>query len=317
MGYGLLLLMAGCQTLVKNNPLTKWGGTLLVLLLPVVMVAKNYYSADQLKVVGGSEQNGHDFGWQFGNWQLQGVEGIKEDLQYYCKRDGKNFDEEWANYPTPGYPQPMGTNAIFFGGTDPGRFVPTYMIYCPQVRPDVYLITQNALADNTYMAVMRDLYGDQIWIPSVYDNNYAFQEYSMSAGVAATSEGRIQVQGVNEVMKINAILCKQIFGRNQFVAEVKTSEDTRQSGAAVVPADPVGSDGTLRQRDFYVEESYAIPWMYPYLTPHGLILKLNNQKTPLTQEMIKNDHDFWTWYVNRLVNDSLFQGDICAKKSFS
>ena len=40
------------------------------------------------------------------------------------------------------------------------------MIYSAKVRPDIYLITQNALADNTYMNVMRDLYGEQIWIPT-------------------------------------------------------------------------------------------------------------------------------------------------------
>ena len=54
---------------------------------------------------------------------------------------------------------------------------PRYMIYSAKVRQDVYLITQNALADNTYMNVMRDLYGDQIWIPSPLDSNRAFQMY--------------------------------------------------------------------------------------------------------------------------------------------
>jgi hypothetical protein len=36
--------------------------------------------------------------------------------------------------PEPGLPAGHGTNAIFFGGTDPGRFVPTYMIYSAKVR---------------------------------------------------------------------------------------------------------------------------------------------------------------------------------------
>jgi len=324
-GYGLLLMMAWLETLVHDNVFTKWIGVALVLLLPFSLIWKNYYSEKQLHVVGGSEQNGHDFGWQFGNWQLQGVEGIKKDLWYYCGQDQEKFDAEWATYPTPDYPPPMGTNAIFFGGTDPGRFVPTYMIYCPQVRPDVYLITQNALADNTYMAVMRDLYGDQIWIPSQLDSNRAFQEYVQgvksgrisSAGANLDTDGnRVQVQGVQGVMQINGILCRQIFNHNQFVTEEKTDESTRQSGAAVVPFDPVGPDGKLRRRNFYVEESYVIAWMYPYLTPHGLIMKINNKPTPITPELMKKDHDFWGWYVNRLVNDKKFIRDIAARKSF-
>ncbi|QHI67957.1 DUF2723 domain-containing protein [Tichowtungia aerotolerans] len=342
-GYGLLLLMGGLDTLlsvIARKLFSEDGsrsnvdsvlriitllGVAMVFLLPFSLVAKNYFSRQQEKVVGGSEQNGHDFGWQFGNWQLRGVEGIKEDLWYYCGRDQEKFDEEWEKYPNPDYPPPMGTNAIFFGGTDPGRFVPTYMIYCPQVRSDVYLITQNALADNTYMAVMRDLYGDQIWIPSQQDSNHAFQEYvqgvqsgRINAGAdVKTADGRVQVQGVAGVMQINGILCRQIFDHNQYITEEKTDESTRQSGAAVVPADPVGPDGKLRQRDFYVEESYVIPWMYPYLTPHGLIMKINNKPTPITREMIKNDQEFWGWYVDRLVNDRKFQRDIVARKSFS
>jgi tetratricopeptide (TPR) repeat protein len=297
LGYGLLLGMAFLETIVKNNPVTKIGGVAMVLLLPFALVHKNYHSERQKMVVGGCEQNGHDFGWQFGNWQLQGVDGIKEDMQ------------------------------AFFGGTDPGRFVPTYMIYSGKVRKDVYLITQNALADNTYMNVMRDLYGDQIWIPSPLDNNMAFQQYiqgvqsgKIQAGANVKTEGgKIQVQGVAGVMQINGILSRMIFDHNQFRTETKTDEATRPTGSAVVYGDPVidPQTGLPPQRTFYVEESYVLPWMYPYLTPHGLIMKINNKHTQLSTEMIKNDTDFWEWYCDRLLNDQKFIRDIVARKSFS
>ena len=58
-------------------------------------------------------------------------------------------------------------------------------------------------------------------------------------------------------------------------------------------------------------------WMYPYLTPHGLIMKVNNKKTPITNKMIKDDTEFWDWYCERLLNDDRFIRDICARKSFS
>ena len=152
----------------------------------------------------------------------------------------------------------MTPNAIFYGGTDPGRFVPTYMIYSADVRPDVYLITQNALADNTYMNVMRDLYGDTIWIPSLEDSNEAFRKYvddvnagRIPAGADIKIEnGKVSVQGVGGVMTINGILAELIFEENK------------------------------AKHDFYVEESYVIRWMYPYLTPHGLIMKLNRSRWP-------------------------------------
>jgi len=326
LGYGILLLMAWLESLVKNNPVTKIGGVAMVLLLPFALIYKNYNDVDQLKVVGGAEQNGHDFGWQFGNWQLQGVEGIEEDMRYWYP-DEAEFEKQWAAYPNKAYPQPMGPNAIFFGGTDPGRFVPTYMIYSGKVRQDVYLITQNALADNTYMNVMRDLYGDQIWIPSPLDSNRAFQMYiqgiqsgKIQAGAdVKTENGKVQVQGVGGVMKINGFLSKMIFDHNQYRTETQTDETTRPTGAVVVHADPPIDPTTSLPptRTFYVEESYVLPWMYPYLTPHGLIMKINNKPTPLSAEMIKNDTDFWNWYCDRLLSDQKFIRDIVARKSFS
>jgi tetratricopeptide (TPR) repeat protein len=325
LGYGLLLLMAWLETMVRNNLITKIGGVVLVLLLPFALVYKNYNSERQKMIVGGCEQNGHDFGWQFGNWQLQGVDGIKEDMEHWYSPE--EFEEQWAAYPNKAYPPPMGTNAIFFGGTDPGRFVPTYMIYSAKVRQDVYLITQNALADNTYMNVMRDLYGDQIWIPSPMDSNIAFRQYvegvqsgRINAGADVTTEGgKVQVQGVAGVMQINGFLSKMIFDHNQYRTETKTDEATRPVGSAVVHEDPRIDPKTGKPpvRTFYVEESYVLPWMYPYLTPHGLIMKINNKKTPLTAEMIKNDTDFWNWYCDRLLNDERFIRDIVARKSFS
>ncbi len=327
LGYGILFLMTSLEALVKNNPYTKVIGVAAVLLLPFSLVYKNYFNEGQKKVVGGSEQNGHDFGWQFGNWQLRGVEGIKDDMKYWYGEDTEEFKKQWAAYPNKNYPQPMGPNAIFFGGTDPGRFVPTYMIYSAKVRPDVYLITQNALADNTYMNVMRDLYGDQIWIPSPIDSNQAFQMYvqgiqdgSINAGADVTTDGgKVQVQGVAGVMQINGFLSRMIFDHNQYITETKTDEKTRPVGAAVVHSDPAidPETGLPPTRSFYVEESYVLPWMYPYLTPHGLIMKINNKPTPLTAQVIKDDTDFWNWYVDRLLGDERFIRDIVARKSFS
>lgn len=265
---------------------THLTGFALAALLPLVLIWKNAYDEEQITVVGGAEQNGHDFGWQFGHWQLRGAKAILEELS----------EEERATYPNPDYPPEMETNAIFFGGTDPGRFVPTYMIYSAKVRSDVYLITQNALADNTYMSVMRDLYGDTIWIPSQQDSNFAFQQYvqdvqagRIPAGAAVSFQnGRVSVQGVQGVMMINGILARMIFEANK------------------------------HKHAFYVEESYVIPWMYPYLEPHGLIMKINAEPLPaLSPEMVKNDRDFWDWYTQRLLSNSKFTRDVVARKTFS
>ncbi len=234
--------------------------------------------------LGGSEQNGHTFGWQFGAYQLEGAKAVNEQLV---------ADEE--PLPDPSYPPPMDKFSIFFGGTDPGRFVPTYMIYSAMFRPDIYLITQNALADNTYMSVERDLYGDEIWIPSEEDSAEAFNIYvdEVQRGVRQANgdlkieNGRVQVTGALGVMEINGILTKMMHDHDRL------------------------------RHSFYVEESYVIPWMYPYLAPHGLIMKINADKTPYDAKRAAQDRDFWDWYMRRLLDDPMYRRDFAGQKSFS
>lgn len=292
--YGLIFLLTWLDLMARGSAPVKYVSLFAGAALALLPVLRNAYDQEYIKLVGGAEQNGHDFGWQFGNWQLQGVDGIFSDFRY--RLTPEEFEKFKAEYPTPGYPPPMGTNAIFFGGTDPGRFVPTYMIYCAKVRTDVYLITQNALADNTYMSVMRDLYGDMIWIPSQQDSNYAFQKYvedvqagRIPAGAEVKFEnGRVSVQGVQGVMMINGILAELIFKANK------------------------------HKHPFYVEESYVIPWMYPYLEPHGLIMKINAEPLPgITPQMVENDRKFWDWYARKLLENPKFTRDVVARKTFS
>lgn len=293
-GYGLCFGLTYLDAVSRGLKTVLYAGIALILALPLVPILRNAYDDHFIELLGGCEQNGHSFGWQFGNWELQGAQGIEDDFRYWY--DAEEFAKAWADYPTPGYPEPMGTNAIFFGGTDPGRFVPTYMIYSAKVREDVYLITQNALADNTYMNVMRDLMGNDIWIPSQRDSNLAFRQYvedvqngRVPPGAAISmQDGRVSVQGVQGVMMINGILAKMIFEENK------------------------------HKHPFYVEESYVIPWMYAYMEPHGLILKMNAEPIPfIPPETVENDTKFWAWYTDFLLNDNGFNRDVVARKTFS
>lgn len=283
-GYGLVFGLAWVETVFRGNRLMRLLSLSLAGMFPLIPIMQNAYNSELVRLSGGAEQNGHDFGWQFGNYQLRGAAAISEELA---------TDEE--PLPNPDFPPAMSQNAIFYGGTDPGRFVPTYMIYAARVREDVYLITQNALADNTFMNVTRDLYGDQIWIPSMNDSANAFRVYveevqrgeRQAHAELKIEGGRVQVSGALGVMEINGILAKMIFDRNSW------------------------------RHDFYVEESYVIQWMYPHLTPHGLIMKINAKETPLTPDVVRDDGDFWDWYTRRLHNDNQFLRDVVARKSFS
>jgi tetratricopeptide (TPR) repeat protein len=274
-----------------------------VLATPLLPVNENYHNFRLVNETSAADQNGHDFGWQFGNYQLRGAPAITEEL---------SEDEE--PLPDPTFPRPMTENAVFFGGTDPGRFVPTYMIYSAMVRPDVYLITQNALADSTYLDTMRGIsregegvqgvYSDQIWMPTIEDNRRAFQRYTDDVqagrrpdigGITRTPDGRVSVNGAIAVMQINAIIAEDIFLKNR------------------------------DKHEFYVEESYPMEWMYRYITPNGLIMKVNHDEfwkegarpVPYPAAVANADMDFWDWYTRRLVNDPKYGRDMPARKAFN
>jgi tetratricopeptide (TPR) repeat protein len=294
-GYGLAFGLAIgnrlLKALVKRGSLPEGllkplraGMVCAGLLIAAIPVYENYTNEYLVFSMSGAEQNGHDFGWQFGNYQLRGADAVTEELE---------ADEE--PLPNPLFPPEMEPNAYFFGGTDPGRFVPTYMIYSAQVRPDVFLVTQNALADNTYINTMRDLYGDQVWMPTPDDSAKAFQIYvdEVQAGKRPKNadltieNGRVQVSGALGVMEINGILCDMIFQKNK------------------------------ARHAFYIEESYVINWMFPYLTPHGLIMKINAEKTPIDPATVRDDMLFWDWYTRHLLRSPMFRRDLPAQKSFS
>jgi tetratricopeptide (TPR) repeat protein len=102
---------------------------------------------------------------------------VYSGLSHWYKSEQRNhwfgywFGHDMFTPPFGIYPE-MTRNTILFGGTDPGRFCPTYMIFCDSFIPhkdqpkedqkfdrrDVYLITQNALADGTYLDYLRAQY---------------------------------------------------------------------------------------------------------------------------------------------------------------
>lgn len=189
----------------------------------------------------------------------------------------------------------MPAGSIYFGGTDAGRFAIT-AVNALQDPPPVFCLTQNALADNSYLAYLRATCDDRIWLPTLQDSNKAFQQYvadvkegRIPAGAGINIEGgKVQVQGVAGVMQINSLLAQTIFDRNK-------------------DAHP-----------FFVEESYVLNWMYPYLEPHGLILKLHPEPLKeLAPETIDRDTRVWAELEQTLMSSPGFADNYAAGKMFS
>jgi len=185
-------------------------------------------------------------------------------------------------------------DAVLFGGTDPGRFALSGFNDVVGTN-GLLIVTQNALADYMYMDYIRRRYGDRLSLPAQSDSRKAFQIYAeeVQAGKRPKNaqldieNGRVSVAGVLGVMEINGILARMIFDRNK------------------------------HDRQFFVEESYAIPWMYPYLTPHGLIFRLNSEPTPISDAMAAADHEFWAHYEQKLRTITAFSTDIAARKTYA
>jgi tetratricopeptide (TPR) repeat protein len=183
--YGLpvfagLLLLFMTVTFVVGLLLYRQRAPLAVLigvfaLMPGYSAMKNWFD---------NEERGHLFGYWFGHDMFTPpFKGPDGKLTYDPKRR-----EQMMKDPVKGkliYPE-MARNAVLYGGTDPGRFCPTYTIFCesfipPRCKPrdpnydrrDVYIITQNALADETYLMYIRAHYNksDQVQ----YDSPF-FQE---------------------------------------------------------------------------------------------------------------------------------------------
>ncbi len=357
-GFGMMVALTAVVLIFRER-------APLGLFLGLVAITPAYIAADHWS---DNEQRGHLFGWYFGHDMFTPpFTGADKKLSYDpAERLKLLADPEQSKLV---YPE-MTTNAVLFGGTDPGRFAPTYMIFCESFikpeqrrnpnfdRRDVYIITQNALADHTYLSYIRAHYNrstqkdppffqglllsapnralppEQQWAiadrqllpkmllfrtadriftdlgariedkrraegvyprveirtPTPADSARSFEEYLQDAGRRKQlgqlrpgevvdiipmpgGNDRIQVAGQVSVMAINGILAKTIFDQNP-------------------------------TNEFFVEESFPLDWMFPHLTPFGIIMKINRE--PLleyTEEIFQRDRHFWQEYSDRLIGN--------------
>jgi len=193
--------------------------------------------------------------------------GACEQFQKWNSRWLHRFGKEIINSIPPG--------SIYFGGTDPGRFVISALSESQVEGKPFFTLTQNQLADSTYLDYLHAMYGRKIKTPTAEDSQKAFQDYTADATRRQASgqlkpgedvkvaNGRVQVSGQVAVMEINGLLARQIFDSNP-------------------------------SHEFYVEESFPLDWMYPYLTPHSLIFQLNSKtQATLTEAEVRQDSEYW------------------------
>jgi tetratricopeptide (TPR) repeat protein len=197
--------------------------------------------------------------------------------------------------------------AIVFGGTDPGRFVPTWMIFGEGAVPakfrrdphfdrrDLYIITQNGLVDPRYIKYIRDHYAEgRPGVRNAFERwlgrGEAYPEKTLVLPTTEFVAGIVQeaVEKGQSDTEPHARIAEWIFEQNK------------------------------NEHEFYLEESFPMPWCYDYAVPHGLVFKLEKEKLDrIPEEAVKKDFEFWNDLVTRFLADPLFVTDFDAKRSFS
>ncbi len=195
---------------------------------------------------------------------------------------------------------------VYVGGTDNGRWVPELL---NETSADPHIIvTQNALADGTYLDYLRELYGDRFQTLSPEDSQRAFQEYTADAQKRLQhdldfpdepkqvrpgedikmADGRAQVSGVTAVMAINERLLQMLMQKNPDFS-------------------------------FALQESFPLRGTYADAVPLGPLMELGatDPQNTFTAERAAQSVDYWQSIAQATLNDPEAAGSDTTLKSYS
>jgi Tetratricopeptide repeat len=185
---------------------------------------------------------------------------------------------------------------VYAGGTDAGRFIPTLMNETAD-GPQNIVLTQNALADGSYLDYVGFVYGDRLNTLTHDDSQKAFETYLADAKKRfehdrdfpnepkqlkpgediRMTDGRVQVSGQVAVMAINEKLFQTLMDKNP---------DT----------------------SFAIEQSFPFKSTYADATPVGPIMELRvtDQQNMLTTDRASQSVDYWNTTSQQLLSDPAY-----------
>ncbi len=183
---------------------------------------------------------------------------------------------------------------IYVGGTDPGCFIPTFLNETAEGEHHIVL-TQNALADGSYLDYLNVLYGDRLATLTHDDSQRAFDEYVADARKRlehdqqfpnepkqirpgediSITDNKVQVSGQIAVMSINEKLFQTLMEKNP-------------------------------DASFAMEQSFPFTSTYANATPLGPIMELRvqDERNALSPERAAQSVDYWRGVAQELLSDS-------------
>ena len=149
---------------------------------------------------------------------------------------------------------------VYVGGTDPGRGIPTLLNATSDGEQHI-VITQNALADGSYLQYLDFLYGDRVKSLTPQDSEQAFQDYIADAqkrlahdqqfpdepkqirpgeSITVDADGHFQISGQVAVMGINEKLLTAFMTKNPDLSYgLEESFPLKSTYANAVPLGPL------------------------------------------------------------------------------
>lgn len=196
---------------------------------------------------------------------------------------------------------------VYVGGNDAGRFIPTLLTDTGEGEPQIVL-TQNGLADGTYLEYVRFRYGDRLNALTAEDSQNGFQTYMADARKRVqhdqdfpdepkqvrpgediqVNDGRVQVSGQVAVMAINEQLLKTLLTKNPDLS-------------------------------FALTESFPLQSLYSEATTLGPIteLRATDSTSALTPERAAQSLDYWRSTTQTLLADPEAAASSTARDAYA
>ena len=183
---------------------------------------------------------------------------------------------------------------VYVGGTDPGRGIPTLLNETGDGEQHV-VITQNGLADASYLQYLDFLYGDRVSTLTAEDSQRAFQAYMDDAQKRLAHDqqfpdepkqirpgediqmvdNRVQVSGQIAVMLINENLLRMFMAKNPDLS-------------------------------FALEESFPLKSTYPNAAPLGPLMELGvpDVQNSFTSQAANQVVNYWRDTAQQVLSDT-------------
>lgn len=174
----------------------------------------------------------------------------------------------------------LPTNAIYFAGSDVGRFMVECVGASSSKQPPLLLVSPNQLNSTVYGSYVRARYGpaisyDQAWDQQAFGEYLEEAEKRMKAGTPKPGEslemrdGHVNPSGPGAVSEFNGLVMERIWRGN--------------------PDRPAFLEG------------YTVPdWVWPLAVPQGPLLRLERKPVEVfSDQVLAEDEEWWGSWMER------------------